>query len=119
MSATGLGTATATNGKGSDMAEKQAAPKCEPRGPGILMIFGLFLLGIAGWCARDFLGLSDQSRQAWEHRDWFYLLFNGTGFVGGIGFAIYTFVLAAIRSKRGIGTPPAEPPAGPDRPQDT
>jgi len=119
MPATGLDTATATNGKEPDMAENEPAPKREPYGPGLLMIFGLFLLAIAGWCARDFLGLSDRSREAWDHHEWFYLLFNGTGFIGGIGSALYAFILAAIRSKRGIGVPPAEPPPSPDRPQDT
>jgi hypothetical protein len=83
----------------------------------MLMLFGLLLLAVAGWCARDFLGLSDRSEEAWKNGDWGYLLFNGAGFVGGIGLAVYTFILAAVRSRKGIGTPPAEPPPGPDQSQ--
>ena len=90
------------------MAKNPPAPK-QPYGPGLLMIFGLALLALAGWCARDFLGISDRSREAWQTGEWTYLLFNGAGFVGGIGLAIYAWVLAAIRAKKGIGTPTDQP----------
>lgn len=81
------------------MAENQPATK-QPYGPGMLMIFGLFLLALAGWCASDFLGFSERGQEAWKNSEWAFLLFNGSGFVGGIGLAIYAWILAAIREER-------------------
>ena len=100
------------------MAAKQPATK-QPYGPGMLMVFGLFLLAIAGWCARDFLGFSERSQEAWKNSEWTFLLFNGFGFVGGIGLAIYAWILAAIRAKKGIGTPGDDRGPAKNRPKES
>ena len=81
------------------MAKNQPATK-QPYGPGLLMIFGLALLALALWCAYDLFVRQDTAEKS---TTWY--IFNYGGLVlGGLG-AVYTWILAAIRSKKGIGTP--------------
>lgn len=77
--------------------EKQETPSTpQPWGPGPLMIFGLALLVVAGWCGWDLY-----SKEEWRKAgDTMTILFNWGGVIAGIGGAIYTFVLAAKRSKK-------------------
>jgi len=100
------------------MAANQPATK-QSYGPGMLLLFGLILVGITAWCGRDFLRFSEQGQTAWKERDLTYLIFNGVGlFMGGI-LAVVCFVLAAIRSKKGIGSPTDDRgPAG-NRPKES
>jgi len=81
------------------MAANQPATK-QPYGPGMLMIFGLALLALALWCAYDLLVRQDTAEKS---TTWY--TFNYSGLVlGGLG-AVYAWILAAIRAKKGIGTP--------------
>lgn len=89
----------------------QASPPKQPYGPGLLMVFGLVLAGLAVWCAYDLFvaqkGEGDTAFQAFNY---------GGMIVGGIA-GIYCFILAAVRSKKGMpapaapAAPPSEPPA--------
>ena len=84
------------------MAANQPATK-QPYGPGMLMIFGLALLALALWCAYDLFVRQDTAEKS---TTWY--TFNYSGLVlGGLG-AVYAWILAAIRSKKGIGTPTDE-----------
>jgi hypothetical protein len=83
----------------------------------MLMIFGLFLLALAAYCAYDlFGGAADEWRAG--GKEW-YVTLNWVIMIAAILAAIYAWVLAAIRAKKGIGTPPAEShePTAPDRRQ--
>ena len=98
------------------MAENPPASK-QPYGPGLLMVFGLFLLALAAYCAYDlFGGAADEWRAG--GKEW-YVTLNWVIMIAAILAAVYAWVLAAIRSKQGIGTPTDEEagPAG-DLPKD-
>ena len=102
-------------------------PPRKPYGPGVLMIFGLALLAIAAWCAKD---------SFWPPESWIKeqrtgtIWFNKIALIPSLLGAIYAFVLAAIRSRKGAGgageasgadeageTPgAAEPPRDPAQP---
>jgi len=84
------------------MAENQRATK-QPYGPGMLMIYGLALLALAAYCAYDlFGGPADEWRA--EGKEW-YVTLNWIVMVLAVLGAIYAWVLAAIRSKKGVGAP--------------
>ena len=98
------------------MAKNQPATK-QPYGPGLLMIFGLFLLAMAAYCAYDlFGGTADEWRA--EGKEW-YVTLNWVIMIAAILAAIYAWVLAAIRAKKGVGTPTDDrhEPTAPDRRQ--
>ena len=99
------------------MAENQPASK-QPYGPGLLMVFGLFLLALAAYCAYDLFG--GPAEEEWgpgSGKEW-YVPLNWVIMIVTTLAAIYAWVLAAIRAKKGIGTPPAEggEPTSPDQP---
>jgi len=98
------------------MAAEEAAPKREPHGPGLLMIFGLALAALAAYCAYDLFGGSAEEWQS-QGKEW-YVHLNWAVMILAILGTVYAWVLAAVRSKKGIGTPPPQPPTGPDRPED-
>jgi hypothetical protein len=90
--------------------QESAPPKPYAYGPGLLMIFGLALVVIAGWCGRDFFFPPDDwVKEGRSGAVWM----NGIGMVAGVIGAAYCFVLAVIRSKKakgdgaGAGPPPA------------
>jgi len=72
----------------------QGRPPKQPYGPGLLMVFGLALLGLALWCIYDLFiaqkGAGDTTFQA----------FNYGGMIGGAVAGAYCLILAAIRSKK-------------------
>lgn len=81
----------------------QGRPPKQPYGPGLLMVFGLALLGLALWCTYDLFiaqkGEGDATFQA----------FNYGGMIAGAVAGVYCLILAAIRSKKGM--PDAAAPA--------
>ena len=85
----------------------QGRPPKQPYGPGLLMVFGLALLGMALWCTYDLFiaqkGEGDATFQA----------FNYGGMIAGGVAGAYCLILAAIRSKKGMpdAAAPAEPPS--------
>jgi len=84
----------------------------QPYGPGVLMVLGLFMLIIAAWCAYD---LATQEAWVKEGRTG-TILFNWGGLAVFSVAAVYLFILAAKRSKRGTpGEASAPPPADADR----
>ncbi len=97
----------------------QGRPPKQPYGPGLLMVFGLVLVGLAVWCAYDLFvaqkGEGDTAFQAFNY---------GGVIVGGVA-GIYCFILAAVRSKKGMpapaapAAPPSEPAAAAPEPSDT
>jgi len=92
-----------TNTGGEDRPEKQ------PYGPGLLMVFGLALAGLALWCAYDlFIAQKGEG-------DATFKIFNYGGLIVGGLAGIYCFILAAVRSKKGMPAPaaPAAPPSEP------
>jgi len=98
------------------MAENQPATK-QPYGPGLLMIYGLALLALAAYCAYDlFGGAADEWRAA--GKEW-YVTLNWVIMIAAILGAIYAWVLAAIRSKKGIGTPGDEDGPAENRPKES
>ena len=84
------------------MAKNQPASK-QPYGPGLLMIYGLALLALAAYCAYDLFGGAAEEWRA-EGKEW-YVTLNWVIMIVAILAAIYAWVLAAIRSKKGVGTP--------------
>jgi heme/copper-type cytochrome/quinol oxidase subunit 2 len=84
------------------MAKNQPASK-QPYGPGLLMIYGLALLALAAYCAYDLLGGTAEEWRA-QGKEW-YVTLNWVIMIVAILAAIYAWVLAAIRSKKGVGTP--------------
>jgi len=92
----------------------EGRPPKQPYGPGLLMIFGLALVGLALWCSYDlFIAQKGEG-------DATYKLFNYGGLIGGTVAGVYCFILAAIRSKKGMPEPtaPAEPPSEPPESDD-
>jgi hypothetical protein len=93
----------------------QGPPPKQPYGPGLLMVFGLVLAGLAVWCAYDLFvaqkGEGDTAFQAFNY---------GGMIVGGVA-GIYCFILAAVRSKKGMPTPvaPAAPPSAESEPSES
>ena len=95
------------------MAANPPATK-QPYGPGMLMIFGLALLALALWCAYDLFVRQDTAEKS---TTWY--TFNYGGLVlGGLG-AVYAWILAAIRSKKGIGTPTDDRGPAENRPKES
>ena len=88
-------------------------PAKQPYGPGVLMILGLFMVVIAAWCAYDLA-----TQEAWQKEGRTgAIAFNWAGLVIFSVAAVYTFVLAAKRSRGeaeagGSALPP--PPGAPD-----
>ena len=98
------------------MAENPPATK-QPYGPGVLMIYGLFLLALVAYCAYDlFGGPADEWRA--EGKEW-YVTLNWVIMIVAILAAIYAWVLAAIRSKKGIGTPTDDRGPAENRPKES
>lgn len=97
----------------------EGRPPKQPYGPGLLMIFGLVLVGLAVWCAYDlFIAQKGEG-------DVTYKLFNyGCLIVGGLA-GVYCFILAVVRSKKGMpepaapAAPPPEPATAESEPPDT
>jgi drug/metabolite transporter (DMT)-like permease len=80
----------------------------------MLMIFGLALLALALWCAYDLFVRQDTAEKS---TTWY--TFNYSGLVlGGLG-AVYAWILAAIRSKKGIGTPTDDRGPAENRPKES
>ncbi|HUU11140.1 MAG TPA: hypothetical protein VM431_11470 [Phycisphaerae bacterium] len=97
----------------------EARPQKQPYGPGVLMVIGLFLVIIAAWCAHDYFNPKEEWVKAEQTATIYFQL------VGMIVFgaaAVYTLILAAVRSKKGAGGPAASsadsgaevPPPPPD-----
>ncbi|HET6441513.1 MAG TPA: hypothetical protein VFH53_03975 [Phycisphaerae bacterium] len=84
------------------MAKNQPATK-QPYGPGLLMIYGLALLAMAAYCAYDLFGGAAEEWRA-EGKEW-YVTLNWVIMIAAILGAVYAWVLAAIRAKKGVGTP--------------
>ena len=97
------------------MAANQPAPK-QPYGPGMLMIYGLASLALAAYCAYDLFGGPAEEWRA-EGKEW-YVTLNWAVMILAILAAVYAWILAAIRAKKGIGTPTDEMPSKSDPPQD-
>jgi hypothetical protein len=87
-------------------------PPRQPHGPGVLIVFGLALTAVAIWCGIDAFGAKgDEWRETGETTT---LMLNYAGAViGGVG-ALYCFVMAAVRARKGAGE--AEAPFGPPQP---
>jgi len=98
------------------MAANQPATK-QPYGPGMLMIYGLALLALAAYCAYDLFGGTAEEWRA-QGKEW-YVTMNWVVMIAAILAAVYAWVLAAIRAKKGVGRPPTEggEPSSPDQPQ--
>jgi len=76
--------------------------KKEPYGPGVLLIFGLALLLVAGWCLLDLT-----TRAEWhEEGRTGTIVMNWIGLIAGAAAAIYCFALAAVRSRKAGPKPP-------------
>jgi len=84
---------------------QETPPPKQPFSPGVLMVLGLFLLVIAAWCGYDL----------YSKEDWVKAEKTGTilmNWVGLVVFAIgalYAFILAAVRSKKGAAEAPKTP----------
>jgi predicted Co/Zn/Cd cation transporter (cation efflux family) len=76
----------------------QTRPKKEPHGPGVLIIFGVALLLLAGYC------LIDVTRQS--GRELTFIVLNWGGAIVSAVAAVYCFALAVVRSRRSKAGPP-------------
>jgi hypothetical protein len=74
-------------------------------GPGVLMVIGLGLLVIAAWCGHDYFNPKEEWVKG-GHTGTIYMQFAGMVAFGAA--AIYSFVLAAVRSKKPAAGPPPE-----------
>ena len=97
----------------------EGRPEKQPYGPGLLMVFGLALVGLALWCAYDlFIAQKGEGDAAFK-------LFNYGGLIVGGLAGVYCLILAVIRSKKGMpdavapAEPPSEPAATESEPSDT
>jgi hypothetical protein len=78
--------------------QPEQQPEKQPWGPGMLLLIGIILVAVAAWCGYD---LVKQGAERAQDDDTSWLIFNwGGAIAGGLG-AIYCFVMAAIRSKKG------------------
>jgi len=89
---------------------RQEPPKPQPYGPGLLMVFGFALLGLAAWAAGDlffkaYTAAAEDKPAQWAAQPWL-IAFNWGLLAAGIGGAIYSFILAVRRSRK-----PPEPQA--------
>jgi len=76
--------------------------KKEPYSPGVLLIFGVALLLLAGWCLLDL-----SSKQEWrEEGRTLTIALNWGGLIVGVVAAVYCFALAVVRSRRSKAGPP-------------
>jgi hypothetical protein len=83
-----------------DVTEKP--PAKQPYGPGVLMVLGLGLLVLAGWCGYDLY-----AREEWvEEGHTGTIMMNWGGLIAGAVGSVYVFALAVIRSRKAAGTPP-------------
>ena len=82
-------------------------PAREPYGPGVLMVLGLFCLIVAAWCGNDYFNPKEEWVKTGQQ---FTIGINGVGMVAGAAGAIYAFVLAALRARKGQGKTPGEAP---------
>jgi len=81
----------------------EGRPPKQPYGPGLLMVFGLALLGLALWCTYDlFIAQKGEGDAAFQ-------AFNYGGMIAGGVAGAYCLILAAVRSKKGM--PDAAAPA--------
>ena len=84
---------------------QETPPPKQPFSPGVLMVLGLFLLVIAAWCGYDLY-----SKEAWVKEGATYkIVINWAGLVVFAIGAIYAFILAAVRSKKGVAGAPKTP----------
>jgi len=67
-------------------------PKREPYGPGLLILFGVGLLLLAGYCTID------ASTQ--QGRETSFIVMNWVGAVASGLAAVYCFALAVVRSRK-------------------
>jgi len=80
----------------------QTRSKKEPYSPGVLLIFGVALLLLAGWCLLDLT-----TRQEWrEEGRTLTIALNWGGLIVGVVAAVYCFALAVVRSRRSKAGPP-------------
>lgn len=82
------------------------APAKEPWGPGPLILFGLALVFVAGWCFKDIIWPGQQAvtwRQ--EGKDW-YIPINWGVMLAAVGGVGYSFVMAVMRSRKKGASPP-------------
>ncbi len=82
-------------------SESKDVKKAEPWGSGMLMLFGILLLALAAYCFVEsvYPGTRVEEWQSEEGKGWYVQLNWGIAAVSA-GLAIYTFVLAAKRSKK-------------------
>ena len=86
--------------------QSEKRPAKEPYGAGLLILFGLGLLVIAAFCAKDYFWAGDK----WKGEEW-KVWWNGAAMIVAALVAIYCFVLAFIRprTKAGGGAKEAAP----------
>ena len=86
--------------------QQPETPAAQPYGPGLLMIFGLGFVTLAGYCFFDLFvrGMPDEWRKAGN--DW-YIPMNWGVMIASVIGAIYLFVLAVKRSKSSAPPPAA------------
>jgi heme/copper-type cytochrome/quinol oxidase subunit 2 len=82
------------------------APVKEPWGPGPLILLGLVLVFVTGWCFKDIIWPGQQAA-TWrqEGKDW-YIPLNWIVMVASVGGAAYSFVMAVVRLRRKGAAPP-------------
>ena len=79
----------------------QGRPPKKPFGPGMLIIFGLVFLVIAAYVLYALYPGGEAA--TWEKDEQYWkIYFNWGAVVVGLVAGIYSFILAAIRSKKGM-----------------
>ncbi len=87
--------------------EPRTPSKKEPYGPGVLIIFGVVMLVVVGFCFKDVVYPATAAEE-WRTQPghaW-YIPLNWVVMFAGAAAALYCFALAAVRSRRLKAGPP-------------
>jgi hypothetical protein len=88
-----------SNNQPTQTRAPQPPPERKPYGPGPLMVFGLALLVVSGYCFYD-LFLGGKAEEWAKAGSQGTIIMNWGGMVAAAAAAVYCFVMAVRRSKK-------------------